>query len=61
MELEQGAAGVVIQLSDSGINVSHIEDGTILRSYPQVSLGTWELMFDTMTKLLEERTTDAND
>jgi len=55
MELEQGAAGVVIQLRDSGINVSHIEDGTILRSYPQVSLGTWELMFDTIAKLLEER------
>jgi len=61
MELEQGAAGVVIQLRDSGINVSHIEDGTILRSYPQVSLGTWELMFDTIAKLLEERTTGEND
>ena len=55
MELEQGAAGIVLQLRKSGINVSHIEDGTILRSYPQVSLGTWELMFDTITKLLEER------
>lgn len=55
MELEQGAAGIVIQLRDSGINVSHIEDGTILRSYPQVSLGTWELMFDAIAKLLEER------
>ena len=58
MELEQGAAGVVIQLRNSGINVSHIEDGTILRSYPQVSLGTWELMFDTIAKLLEERSLD---
>lgn len=59
MELEQGAAGIVLQLRESGINVSHIEDGTILRSYPQVSLGTWELMFDTITKLLEEREVNA--
>ena len=55
MELEEGAAGIVLQLSNSGINISHIEDGTILRSYPQVSLGTWGLMFDTIVKLLEER------
>lgn len=58
MELEQGAAGVVVQLRNSEITVSHIEDGTILRSYPRVSLGTWELMFDEITKLLKERSFD---
>lgn len=55
MELERGAAGIVIQLRKGGISIAHIEDGTILHDYPQVSLGTWETMFDSITELLKER------
>ena len=51
---ERGAAGVIIELSDGGIKIIHQEAGIVLHSYPQVSEGTWELMFDTIVNLLEE-------
>ena len=52
---ERGAAGIVIRLQDSEIWITHLEDKSVLASYPMVSEGTWELMFDTITNLLEER------
>ena len=52
---ERGAAGIVINLKDGGITIRHAEAGVLLRSFSEVSEGTWELMFDTITNLLEER------
>ena len=52
---ERGAAGIVINLKDGGITIRHEEAGVILRSFSEVSEGTWELMFDSITNLLEER------
>ena len=55
MNKERGAAGIKIELADSEIWITHLEDGSVLRSYPLVSEGTWSLMFDTITNLLDER------
>ena len=54
-ETEKGSAEIVISLRNGGVSIAHGECGTILRDYPRVTPDTWEIMFDTITQLLERR------
>lgn len=53
---ELGAASIIITLSEGGIKIVHEESGIVLHSYPKVTKGTWEFMFDTIINLVDART-----
>jgi hypothetical protein len=46
MQTERGAASLRIELRDGGVQMLHGEDGTVLRSFPEVTEGTWDRVFD---------------
>ncbi len=51
---EIGAASILVELRDGGVNVIHGTDGDILHSFPQVAPGTWDRLFTSVLVALRD-------
>ena len=51
---ERGAASILVELKDGGVNVIHGTDGDVLHSFPQVAPGTWDRLFDAVWRTLRD-------
>jgi uncharacterized membrane protein len=52
MQAETGAASILIELKDGGVQIIHGTDNVVLQNFPQVAEGTWGDMFDSIVRQL---------
>lgn len=52
MQAETGAASILIELKNGGVQIIHGTDNVVLQDFPQVAEGTWGDMFDSIVRQL---------